>query len=57
MTIPEANRLIADHVPNGVFLQLTPGGHMSILEQHERFNEVVTEFVESCQPLARARAA
>jgi len=57
MTIPEANQFIAGQIPNGVFLELSPGGHMSILEQHEQFNEAVSEFVESCQPLAQARSA
>ncbi len=48
MTIPEAARYIRDHVPAGQYVELRPGGHMSILETNEQFDQLVGEFAAAC---------
>jgi pimeloyl-ACP methyl ester carboxylesterase len=44
MTIPEASAYISEHVPGGQLVQLIPGGHMALLEQHEQFTHQVRQF-------------
>jgi pimeloyl-ACP methyl ester carboxylesterase len=46
MTIPEAGAYIAAHVPEGRFESLTPGGHMALLERHERVTELIARSTE-----------
>ena len=36
---------------------LRPAGHMGLLEQHARFNEVVAQFTTACFPRTGGRAA
>jgi pimeloyl-ACP methyl ester carboxylesterase len=48
ITIPEASAYISEHVPQGQIVKLVPGGHMAILEQHERVTHLVGQFVAAC---------
>jgi pimeloyl-ACP methyl ester carboxylesterase len=50
VTIPEASMYISKAVPRGQLAKLTPGGHMSHMEQNERFTQLVGEFAVSCTP-------
>ena len=48
MTTPEASAYISEHVPRGQLVKLIPGGHMAILEQHERVTHLVGQFAAAC---------
>jgi hypothetical protein len=48
ITIPEASAYIREHVPQGQIVKLVPGGHMAILEQHERVPHLVGQFAAAC---------
>ncbi len=47
LTIPEASAYIHEHIPASELVTLKPAGHSGFLEQHERFAELVTGFVEA----------
>jgi pimeloyl-ACP methyl ester carboxylesterase len=46
--IPEASVRIRDLIPTAQLEVLRPAGHMGLLEQHARFNEVVARFSTAC---------
>jgi pimeloyl-ACP methyl ester carboxylesterase len=48
MTVPEASAYISQHVPRGQLARLVPGGHMALLEQHERLTQAVAAFATEC---------
>ncbi len=47
LTIPEASVYIHEHIPASELETLKPAGHSGFLEQHERFAELVSGFVEA----------
>ncbi len=51
-TLPDAGEFIVRKVPKATLVTLSPARHMGLLEHHDRFDRVVAEFVESCQPTA-----
>jgi pimeloyl-ACP methyl ester carboxylesterase len=54
-TLPEASRRIHETVPGALLVELAPGGHLGLVEQHERFAEAVATFSAAClQGAARA---
>jgi pimeloyl-ACP methyl ester carboxylesterase len=56
--IPQASALIARTVPMATIETLRPAGHMGLLEQHARLDEVVGQFcAERFEAAAPARAA
>jgi pimeloyl-ACP methyl ester carboxylesterase len=48
VTIPEASTYISEQVPLGQLAKLAPGGHMALLEQHERVPHLIGEFAAKC---------
>ena len=48
MTIPEASAYISEHVPRGQLEKLVPGGHMALLERHERVTHLIGQFAAAC---------
>jgi pimeloyl-ACP methyl ester carboxylesterase len=48
-TVPEAQRLIAETMPHGRLVTLTPASHQGHLERHKEFTDAVVEFVTSPQ--------
>jgi pimeloyl-ACP methyl ester carboxylesterase len=46
--VPEASEWIRASLPLAELETLRPAGHMGLLEQHERFNEVVGAFAARC---------
>lgn len=50
LTKPEANRHISQAIPTAELVTLAPAGHMSVLEQHTRFADAVTEFAAEGAP-------
>lgn len=48
-TRPEAGEFIARNVPGARLVTLSPARHMGLLEHHERFDRVLSEFAASCQ--------
>jgi pimeloyl-ACP methyl ester carboxylesterase len=46
--VPEASVRIRDLIPTAQLEILRPAGHMGLLEQHARFNEVVAQFSTAC---------
>ncbi len=51
-TLPEAGEFIAKNVPKAELVTLSPAKHMGLLEHHDRFDRLVSQFAESCQPAA-----
>ena len=49
-TTPEAGEFIANHVPDARLVTLSPAKHMGLIEHHDRFDRLVAEFAEECQP-------
>ena len=47
-TLPEAGEFIAKNLPKAKLVTLSPAKHMGLLEHHDRFDHLVTEFAESC---------
>lgn len=47
LTIPEASVYLHEHIPASDLETLKPAGHSGFLEQHERFAELVSGFVEA----------
>ncbi|WP_435019065.1 alpha/beta fold hydrolase [Tundrisphaera sp. TA3] len=52
-TLPEAGERIARTAPAGKLATLAPARHMGLLEHHERFNELLSGFVDSCRSAGR----
>jgi pimeloyl-ACP methyl ester carboxylesterase len=50
-TLPEAGAFIANHIPRAELVTLSPAKHMGLLEHHERFDRLVVDFAEKCQPI------
>ena len=50
-TLPEAGQFIASAIPNAQLATLAPAKHMGLIEHHNRFNELVANFVDSCNRL------
>jgi pimeloyl-ACP methyl ester carboxylesterase len=46
--IPEASQIISREVPAATLETLQPAGHMGLIEQHARLNEVVEQFSRDC---------
>lgn len=46
VTVPETGATIANLIPSTELVTLAPANHSSFIEQHERFAEVVSQFVE-----------
>jgi pimeloyl-ACP methyl ester carboxylesterase len=46
--VPEASVRIRDLIPTAQLEILRPAGHMGLLEQHARFNEIVAQFSTAC---------
>ncbi|MDQ3986079.1 MAG: alpha/beta hydrolase [Actinomycetota bacterium] len=44
ITLPEASRMIADHLPKSELHILEDCGHMAMMERHEEFNQLVEQF-------------
>jgi pimeloyl-ACP methyl ester carboxylesterase len=55
--VPEASVRIRDLIPTAQLEILRPAGHMGLLEQHARFNEVVAQFSTACFERAGVGAA
>jgi pimeloyl-ACP methyl ester carboxylesterase len=49
-TTPEASEKINRDVPRSKRFSLSPARHLGLIEHNERFNELVGNFAESCQP-------
>ena len=47
-TLPEAGRYISQGVPNARLAILSPAKHLGLIEHHNRFDELVAGFAESC---------
>ena len=47
-TLPEAGRYICESVPNARLATLAPARHLGLIEHHNRFDELVAGFAESC---------
>jgi pimeloyl-ACP methyl ester carboxylesterase len=52
-TLPEASERIRADVPRAELIELTPGGHLGLLEQHEKFVGAVGAFGAACLGAAR----
>lgn len=48
-TVPAAQELIAETMPHGRLVTLSPGSHQGHLERHREFTEAVTAFMQSAQ--------
>lgn len=46
LTLPKASRYLAEHLPKAELHILDRCGHMSMLERHEEFNSLVTDFLK-----------
>jgi pimeloyl-ACP methyl ester carboxylesterase len=46
--IPEASVFIDRALPASTLVTLQPAGHMGLIEQHARLNEVVERFCATC---------
>lgn len=55
VTVPEASAYISERVPQGQVTKLVPGGHMALLERHERVTELIGQFTLACAPPADQR--
>jgi len=53
-TKPEASQTMARDIPGAKLVTLSPGRHMGLVEQNERFDEVVSEFAGACLGLHTA---
>jgi pimeloyl-ACP methyl ester carboxylesterase len=49
-TEPEAGEFMVKHVPGARLVTLSPAKHMGLIEHHDRFDRLVAEFAERCQP-------
>ena len=47
-TLPEAGYYMSRNIPNAQLATLSPAKHLGLIEQHERFNELVANFAKSC---------
>jgi pimeloyl-ACP methyl ester carboxylesterase len=47
-TSPEAGEFIASNIPNAELITLSPAKHMGLFEHHDRFDQLVTQFADSC---------
>jgi pimeloyl-ACP methyl ester carboxylesterase len=56
-TPPEASEKINRDLPRSKRFSLSPARHMGLIEHNERFNELVGEFSNSCQPTPALREA
>ena len=55
-TTPEAGKFIADHVPKGELVTLSPAKHMGLIEHNGRFDQVLAAFAHSCLASSGAEA-
>ncbi len=46
LTVPEASRYLAEHLPKAEFHVFEDAGHMSMLEEHEEFNTMIERFFD-----------
>jgi pimeloyl-ACP methyl ester carboxylesterase len=46
--VPEASRIISEAIPSASLVTLQPAGHMGLLEQHEHFDDAVSQFSTQC---------
>jgi pimeloyl-ACP methyl ester carboxylesterase len=49
-TRPEAGEFIVKQIPGAKLVTLSPAKHMGLIEHHDRFDRLVAEFAEQCQP-------
>jgi pimeloyl-ACP methyl ester carboxylesterase len=49
-TKPEAGQFMVKHVSGARLVTLSPAKHMGLIEHHDRFDRLVAEFAEKCQP-------
>lgn len=47
LTLPKASRYLAEHLPKADLHIFEGCGHMSMLERHEEFNSLVTDFIKN----------
>lgn len=47
-TVPAASRRMRTELPDSELITLKPGGHMSLMEQNQRFAEAVSAFSTAC---------
>ncbi|MDQ3963305.1 MAG: alpha/beta hydrolase [Actinomycetota bacterium] len=55
ITLPKASRYLAEHLPKSDLHVFPDTGHMSMLERHEEFNELVTNFLDDTLGATRKR--
>lgn len=46
-TLPEAGKRIAEAIPGAQLKTLAPGRHMGLIERHDEFNALISEFASS----------
>jgi hypothetical protein len=47
----EAGAFIAKHIPRAELVTLTPANDMGLVEHHDQFDRLVTDFAGKCQPV------